>query len=82
MVRNDAGEVAIAYYQTIPHVVLVGNAEYAFAVRANICFSWVKSEHVPQLLGKSKSCCGGSRHKIYRYANEDDVRRWTRGGGR
>lgn len=73
--------VAIAYYQTIPHVVSVQGSEYAFAVRANICMAWIPMQHMDAVLNITKQCCGGNRNKVYRLANESDVRRWTNGGG-
>lgn len=85
MITNDAGEVAIKYYQTVPHTVKVAGQEYyAFVVRANICLAWIRPEHVAMVLSiRRKKCCGnGAKPNEYRYANESDVRRWTNGGGR
>lgn len=83
MNKNENGEVAIKYYITIPqHLVINGN-EYMFMVRANICMAWVKSEDVGIVLSKIKTCCGGqTRRNIFRYASEDEIRRWENGGGR
>lgn len=75
------GEVAIAYYQTIPHVVKANGYAYAFVVKANICMAWIKEADVGVIMSLTKKCCGGQRTAAYRYANESDVRRWTNGGG-
>jgi len=82
MEYNDDGWVALKRYQTINKLVTVGDEEYLFMTRANICMAWVRPEHVDQILSKKKVCCGGSKRPQFRYANDDDVRRWTSGGGR
>jgi len=74
--------VAVCYYQTIPHTIKVVDTEYAFVVRANICLANVKEEHVDKVLGITKFCCGNNKKKVYRLANENDIRRWNNGGGR
>ena len=81
-VINETGEVAVSYYQTIPHLVTVAGHEYIFSVRANICLAWIQPEHVDKLLTVKKDCCGGSKKTVYRIENEDNVRRWVNGGGR
>lgn len=75
------GYTAIAYYQTIPHTLKVNGYEYAFVVKANICMAWIKNEDVQVVLSTTKVCCGGHRNTVYRLANENDIRRWTNGGG-
>jgi hypothetical protein len=82
MVYNDQGWVALKRYQTINKLVTVGGEEYLFMTRANICMAWVRAEHVSQVLSKMRVCCNNSKRPMFRYANEDDVRRWTTGGGR
>lgn len=82
MQTNSSGQVAIAKYQTIPGVVKVKNTAYAFVVRANICLAWINPEHVGTVLSKRKECCSGSKKPMFRYANENEVRIWTVGGGR
>lgn len=72
--------VAICYYQTIPHIIKVIDAEYAFSVRNNICLSYVKPEHVDTVLNMKKTCCGGNKKKIYRRATDIDEKRWEFGG--
>lgn len=81
VIRNTNGQVALKHYQTVPHTLKVGDYEYAFVVRANICLCWIDDEDVNTVLALTKTCCGGNKNTIYRYANESDVRRWTNGGG-
>ena len=85
-ITNDAGQVALKYYQAAQVLAqqTPTGAGYAFAVRANISMSWVAPGDVENLLARKAGCnCGGSRKKqAFSYANEDDVRRWTNGGGR
>lgn len=81
MVEQDE-KIALAYYQTIPQVIKVNGHEYLFGVRANICMAWVLKDDVSAVLNIVKVCCGGNKRHVYRYASEDDVRRWTNGGGR
>jgi len=82
MITNSEGQIAIKYYQNHPHTVIAHKYEYAFVVRANICMSWIKPEDVDVIMAITKTCCGGNKNKVYRYANENDVRQWTNGGGR
>ena len=82
MVTNDDGWIALKRYQTINKIVTVGGEEYLFFTKANICLAWIRPEHIDQVLNIKKICCGGSRKPQFRYANEDDVRRWIVGGGR
>jgi hypothetical protein len=76
MIENN-GKVAIKYFQTIPHKVKVNGRVYLFAVKMNICMSWIEKEDVDEILKKVKSCCGGKKNNVYRYANALDVVRWT-----
>ena len=85
MVTNDAAQVAMKYYQPA-HRILVqqtptGN-DYVFLARANITMAWVDQADADHLLGRRKHCCGNHKKQIFFYANENDVRQWTNGGGR
>ena len=82
MVTNADGWIALKRYQTINKLVTVGDEQYLFSTRANICMAWVRPEHVNQVLSLKKVCCGGSKREQFRFANEADVRRWEAGGGR
>lgn len=79
--RNENNEVALCYYQTTNPLVEIGDHGYKFITKANICLAWVSEEDAPKILEKKGGCCGGKRF-IFRVASEDDVRRWTNGGGR
>lgn len=82
MITNDSGQVAIKYYQTIPHVLRAGGKEYAFAVQAKLCLAWIDAEHVDTVLAIKKICCGNNAKTVYRPASESDVRQWSNRGGR
>lgn len=76
-VINDAGDIAIAYYQTIPHTLKVNSRDYVFAVKRNICMAWIKAEDVDTVLGIYKTCCGNNRRIVYRLEHETHVRRFV-----
>ena len=80
MIKNERGEVAIVYYQTIPKVISVHKRQYAFAIRRNISLSWVKPEDVDAILSITNTCCGGNTKTVFRYANSTEVRVWMNGG--
>lgn len=82
MVYNDDGWIALKRFQTINKLVTVGDTQYLFATRANICMAWIMPEHVDAILAIRRVCCSGSKKPMFTYANENDVRRWTNGGGR
>lgn len=81
MITNEQGQVAIKYYQTIPHVLQVGGKEYAFVVRARLCISWIPQEYANTVLAIKKRCCGNNSKSVYSYATEQMVNIWTNGGG-
>ena len=82
MITNSDGYVALKRYTTINKIVTVEGEQYAFITRANICMAWIKSDHVNAVLAIKKVCCGGNKRSQFRYANENDARRWSAGGGR
>ncbi len=82
MITNDDGWIALKRYQTINKIVTVGGEEYLFYTKANICLAWIRPEHVGAVLNIKKKCCGGNTKSQFRYANENDARRWSAGGGR
>lgn len=79
MVKNDRGDVALVYYQTIPQHVRVNKHDYIFTVRRNICLAWVKESDVDAILAITKKCgCGsGPKRGVYRYASEQEERIWS-----
>lgn len=84
MVKNDAGEVAMVYYQPTQMYIsgrrTATGREYVFTTRyKGICMSWVSLIDVPALLAMKKSCCGGKRRPMFAYANEAQVAIWTNG---
>lgn len=76
-VINENGEIAVAYYQTIPHVLEVHKKEYAFVVKRNICMAWINPEDIDAVLGVVKTCCGNQRRTVYRLEHETHVKRWV-----
>ncbi|MCK4825656.1 hypothetical protein KA005_58450 [bacterium] len=73
--------VPIRYYQTIPKRVNVGGEVYIFSVRNNISLCWIKKEYVDTVLSMTKTCCGGQKKsRIFRIANETEIRRHQFGG--
>ena len=80
--HNEAGEVALCYYQTLNPLIELGNGHaYKFITKANICLAWVKEEDAQGILDRKGGCCGGKR-SIFRVASEADVRRWSGVSGR
>lgn len=79
MVTDENGNIAVRYYQTLPHVVGIGNpkTEYAFVVRHNICLAYVRPEHKDQVLGITKHCCGNNRKQVYFLADQKQVDIWN-----
>ena len=87
MITNGQNEVALKFYQPQARVLVPANTtptqtDYVFLCKANITLAWVKPEDVDNLLARKKTCCGGNQRPRFLHANEDDVRRWTNGGGR
>ena len=81
-VVNEKGEIAVAYYQTIPHYLKVNGTTYGFAVNRNICLAWIKPEDINMVLSTAKACCGGQKRTVYRLEHEAHVRRFVDGAER
>lgn len=79
---NDAGQIAIRRYTTIPKIISCGDREYVSEVHANICLAWVDPEDIDCVLAKVHKCCGGNKKREYSLADETHVRRWLNRGGR
>lgn len=75
-VVNENGDVAVAYYTTVPHTVRVGGVTYAFTVARNICMAWIKPEHVGGVLALMHRCCGSNYAVAYRLQNIGNTNRW------
>jgi len=82
-VINENGDVAVKHTRLVPvHVKGADGREYIFSIRANITMAWIHPDDVDPLLSTLGGCCGQKNKKVFRLANEDDVRRWTNNGGR
>lgn len=81
MVKNEQGQIALVYYQPIPQTVRVNSFVYPFVIKNTISMAWVNEEHVPNILGITKSCCGGNTKNVFHYASDGQVRVWS-GTGR
>lgn len=84
-ITNEAGEVALKYHnqaQVLSPPDTPSGKRYVFVVKANISMAWVDAQDVDHLLKITKQCCGNNRKQQFFLANENDVRRWTNGGGR
>jgi hypothetical protein len=81
MERNENGQVAIAYYQPIPHVVEIGKVGVAFVVQWNVCLAWVDESLAPALFSITRKCCGqsGNGQPSYYYASPSQIAVWTNG---
>ena len=77
MITNDAGQVAISKYITIPEAIKVNGYTYAFIVKNNVCMAWIKEEDVPAVLAIKKRCCGNHNNPKFRYATDSQVRIWN-----
>ena len=77
MIKNEQGQVAIAYFQPMPQTVKVGGTVYNFIIKFAVSMAWVNEEHVYDILRIIKECCGGSVHTPYRYATQGQVNVWS-----
>lgn len=80
-VYDENGNIAVAYYQTIPQVVKVRGSTYLFTVKANICLAFVAPEHVEAVLGITKECCNGTHHATFHLPSLINAKRWVNNGG-
>lgn len=80
---NDQGQVAVRQFRQSERLVEVHGNGYYFAVRASISMAWVNEDDLDAILNYTYNCnCGGTPKIGFGLASEDDVRRWTVGGGR
>jgi hypothetical protein len=83
---NAEGMVAMKHRRLVPIMVQCGGwpnkREYIFSIRANIPMTWVRPEDVACMMNVKWGCCGKKKPGGVIFANADDVRRWTNGGGR
>lgn len=78
-IRNEANQVALAYYQPSPKMVTVGKTAYVFVPQHAVSMAWVEEKDVSALLAMKKECCGGNLNPMFRYATDGQVRTWTTG---
>jgi len=75
-ITNKDGMVAMKFPQPIQKHVDVPGGFYVFFPRRNISFAWIKPEHVDYLLSTQQTCCGGTRHQVFRLASQSDANIW------
>lgn len=85
-VTDDGGNVALKH-KRLQRVAVqcAGTGEkltHIFTIRANINMAWIPPTDVDCALATKGGCCGQKKPGIIVLANQDDVRRWTNGGGR
>jgi hypothetical protein len=78
-IRNENGQVALAYYQPSPKMVTIGKKGIVFVAQHAVSMAWVDEEDVTPLLAMKKTCCGGSESPMFRYATQGQVNVWTTG---
>lgn len=81
MIKNEQGQIALVYYQPIPHRIRVGETLYDFVIKRGVALAWVNEGHVPNILGITKTCCGGTTRAVFHYATQGQVNVWS-GTGR
>lgn len=69
MVTNERGEVALKYYQPVPHVAM---GIYVFVPRNGLSLAWVPAGDAERV---KRGCCGG-RQKAFE-AMEEEVKLWS-----
>jgi len=87
VITNEAGEVAIAYYQPGQAFVdgsrTVTGRGYVFQTQyAHVCMAWVDPRDVEVILAIQHSTCqgcGGKRKQLFHYATEGQVALWMTG---
>lgn len=80
---NEQGQIAVRQFRQSEKLVEVHGHGYFFAVRASISLAWINEEDLEAILNYTYDCgCGGKPRIGFGLASEDDVRRWTQGGGR
>jgi hypothetical protein len=77
MIKNEYGQIAIAYFQPMPQTVKVRNIVYNFIIKHAVSMAWVNGEHVNDILRITKICCGGNSVTVYRYATQGQVNVWS-----
>lgn len=86
VIVNEAGEVAIAYYQPGQAYVdgsrTVTGRGYVFQTQyAHVCMAWVDARDAEVILAITKNCsgCGNKPRRLFAYATPGQVSLWTCG---
>ena len=75
-VVNDAGQVAVKYFQPLDQDLKIRDKTYHFRVKKSLSIAWVDTEDVDSVLNVVKECCGGNRMRVFRLEHETHVKRW------
>lgn len=75
-VVNDAGQVAVKYFQPIDQFLKIGSKTYHFKTMKSLSIAWIDAEDVDSVLNVVKECCGGNRMRVFRLEHETHVKRW------
>ena len=70
------GMVGMKYFQPITQCISIKGTPYNFVPNRNVSFSWVKEEHVQDVLNITKQCCGGAPKPTFRLASPSDINIW------
>ncbi len=85
VVKNEQGEVAIAYYQPAEAYVdgsrVPSGRGYAFRTERAVCMAWVDPRDVDAILAMTKNCagCGNKARRLFAYATIGQVWMWATG---
>ncbi len=85
VIKNEQGEVAIAYYQPAEAYVdgsrVPSGRGYAFRTERAVCMAWVDPRDVAEILSITKVCsaCGNKSRKLFAYATPGQVSIWATG---
>lgn len=75
-IYNEAGEVAVRYYQPTDKMVQLSNGHrYAFRVR-RVSIAWIKPEDLQEVLRIPYGCCGQKMQGAFFLPNQLSVDMW------
>jgi len=79
-IYNEAGKVAIRYFQPVPKMVRLGAESIYFDCQHGISMAFVDENIVPQLLAFRGGCCGQKQQVMFE-ASEVQYSHWKDGKG-
>jgi len=85
MIKNDAGQVALWYFNTHQKLVRLGNGHnYVFVPKNHTCLAWIDESDLTAVLDIREGCnCPNSNHRpSFRLASQQEVNIWTGTGSR